>query len=90
MSVSRDTALEILSVARAACGHWSRPVVVAGELSAPTMLSFSCDDGATRFAGVEMVERVKGGPARDGERVTPRVADEMVQLAVFGEVRYPV
>lgn len=90
MAVSRETALDVLDVARGACGHWSRPVVTAtSDDGRPLALGLSCDDGVSRFASVESVMNVSG-PAKDGERVTPRVADETVQLVVFGEVRYSV
>lgn len=89
MSVSRETALAVLDVARGACGHWARPVVMRRDDDRPAALALSCDDGVARFVSVESVMKVDG-PAKDGERVTPRVADETVQLAVFGDVRYPV
>lgn len=89
MAVSRETALAVLDVARGACGHWARPVVTRRDDDRPAALALSCDDGVSRFVTVESVMNVSG-PAKDGERVTPRVADEMVQLAVFGEVRYSV
>ena len=89
MAVSRETALDVLNVACGACGHWARPVVTRRDDGRPAALALSCDDGVARFVSVESVMDVSGA-AKDGERVTPRVADETVQLAVFGDVRYPV
>lgn len=91
--VDFDVALEVLSVARGACGHWARVVVLDERDGKPHQLALTCVDGVSRFVSAEQVMGVDASrvKARAGvERVTSRVADELVQLAVFDDVRYPV
>lgn len=93
MAVSRERAGEILAKAVGACSHWSRPVVLAEEDGRPSSVAFRDFEGADRVvtsgAVVAAFDVWKGSEGASGVKAgSVQEADQVVQCAAFGRVRY--